>query len=261
MTNLSNNDTSDENDLPELIEAYRALPTDQLVAESILLTCDPVAGPRLAGAAVLGFTRAGQYVDTARGLIDQIVLNAEQMSWHMEAYSVIRDGMGTDYDGSPLAQREVARAAYHHRGAVALSVRSEVHWHLYAACLDRSWHFMLNSAKHFDPSFALKPVQEHYIETIRAFRNHLEHRDKAVWDSNSEDWASMSRSGEDWFEIGYRRDNRNRILFTPLTGRFQGTTLKMPMSQDGFLEFKNINVYTYERLQHSTLDRPRRRFI
>jgi hypothetical protein len=47
-------------DLEAVMAAYRALLTDQLIAESILLTSDPETAPRLAGAAVFGFSRSTQ---------------------------------------------------------------------------------------------------------------------------------------------------------------------------------------------------------
>ncbi len=260
MENESGNSAGETTDLEAVMAKYRALPTDDLIAESILYTNDPETGPRLAGAAVLGFTRSGQYVDTARGLIDQIVNNADQVSWHMSAYSVILDAIGKDYDRSPLAIREMSKAVSHQRGAMTLSLRAEVHWHLYAECL-RAWYFMLNSAQHFDPGFTLKPAQQDYIVTIREFRNHLAHRDKAISNINSPDWRLMSRSGDDWYEIGYQRDNRNRIRFSPVSGPLKGRTLRMPMSQEGFQRFKNIIAYTYERLERLALDRLTRQFV
>lgn len=260
MDNQDGSRASKTSEVDAVMEAYRALPTDQLIADSIILTNDPETGPRLAGAAVFGFTRSGQYIDTARGLIDQIVNNAEQISWHMSAYPAILDGLGADYNASPLAMREITKAVSHQLGGKTLSLRSEVHWHLYAECLDRAWYFMLNSTRYFDPEFALKPGQQDYIVTIREFRNHMAHRDKAVLDVNSPDWRSMSRNAEGWHEIGYKRDKRNRIEFSPVGVAFEGRTLKMPISQEGFQQFKNIIASTYDHLQRSSLDRLTRQF-
>jgi hypothetical protein len=240
-------------DLEAVMAAYRALPTDQLVADSIVLTSDPETGPRLAGAAVFGFTRSGQYIDTARGLIDQIIANTEQISWHMSAYTVISDHIGKDYDASPLAMHELSKAVYHQQAAQTLSLRSEVHWHLYAECLDRAWYYMRNSTRYFDPDFNPNDVQQKYIETVRQFRNHMTHRDQAIRDINSPDWRSMSRNAEGWHEVGYKRDNRNRIEFSAVGGPYKGQTLKMPMSHEGFLQFKNIIKQTYGHLQRSCL--------
>lgn len=178
----------------------------------------------------------------------------------MVAYAVIIDGIGDDYDASPFARHEIGKAVSHQLGANALSVRSEVHWHLYVECLDRAWYFMPNSAKHFDPGFTLKPAQQDYIVRIREFRNHLAHRDKAIADIESLDRRSMSRSRGDSYEVGYKRDNRNRIEFSPVSGDFKGRTLKMPMNQEGFQQFKNIITYTDERLKQSALDRLARHF-
>lgn len=248
------------NDLDAVMAAFSALPTEQLVAESLILANDSESGLRLAGAAVFGFSRSGQYIDTARGLIDQILANADQISWHMDGYSVIFDRLREDYDASPLAERELEKAASHEEGAKALSLRSEIHWHLYAECLHRAWYYMRNSRMYFDPDFAVKPTQQNYIEIVRAFRNHMTHRDKAVSVSDSADWRSMSRSAEGWHHIGYRRDRMNRIEFSPVDGPFKGRTVKMPMNEEGFRRFKNIIADTYEDLRRSCLDRLRRQF-
>jgi hypothetical protein len=255
MNNDDGVSTDKARELAAVMAAYRALPTEQLIAEAILLTHGPEMGPRLAGAVVMGFTRSGHYIDTARGLIDQIVGNLEQISWHMSAYSVIRDRISKDYNASPLAMRELTRAVAHQLGAKTLSLRSEVHWHLYTECLDRAWFFMVNSAKHFDSGFTLMPVHQVYVVTIREFRNHLAHRDKAISNIDSPDWHAMSRTVQGWHEIGYKRDKRNRIIFSPVSGDLKGRTLKMPMSLEGFQQFKNIIAYTYERLERLSLDR------
>ncbi len=241
-------------ELDAVLAAFRSLPTDQLIAETLLLTNDSDIGPRLAGAATFGFTRSGQYLDAARGLIDQIVTNADQISWHMSAYAVSLDRIGEDYDQSPLAIRELSKAASHQMGAKTLSLRSEVHWHLYAECLDSAWHFMRNSTRYLDPGFTPKPGQQECVVTIREFRNHMKHRDKAVLNIESPDWQSISRDTEGWFEIGYKRDKRNRIVFSPVSGDRKGRTLKMPISQEGFQQFKNIIAGTYEHLQRRCLE-------
>lgn len=242
-------------DLGAVMAAYRSLPTEDLVAETLLLTSDSKTGPRLAGAATLGFTRSRQYLDTARGLMEQIEANGDQISWHMSSYFVILDGIGDDYDRSPVAVRELSKAVSHELGAKTLSLHSEIHWHLYVECLDRAWYFMRNSTMYLDPEFTLKPGQQDYIVTIREFRNHLAHRDKAILAIDSPDWQSMSRDAGDWFEIGYKRDKRNRIEFSPVSGDLKGRTLKMPMSQEGFLRFKNIMASTFVHLQRACLDR------
>jgi len=253
---------SAEDALGQVMTAYRELPTDQLVSDTIIRTRDDADAVRWAAAAVLGFSRSGYYLDTARSLMDQLMKDAREISWRMNAYDLMFDELEQRYrDGQrPLAG--VERSVKLRFGAQYLTIFAEVLWHFYAVSLQRSWHFMANSARVVDSAFAPTTDEANYLELIRAFRNHMEHRDKATRDISSHDWRSMSKDEQHTVTVGYRRDQQNNIRFVPVEkGPLVGKEQRMPINPAGFERFETMLIAAYERLKHTCLGQLEQHFL
>jgi len=248
------------------LAAYREnIPTDALISDTIILVPrDDLNEPvRWAAAAVLGFSRGGYYLDTARSLMEQVMKDATEISWRMQAFALAFDEVSRG--GWPPAAWQEARltaAANLKTGAQNLSVYAEILWHFYAVSLQHAWYFMENSAKAIDPTFARTTDEAAYVDLIQAFRNHMEHRDKATRDIDSHDWRSMSRGEQHTVTVGYRRDQENSILFVPVEkGPLVGKEQKMPMNPAGFERFETMLISAYERLRRTCLEQLEQHFL
>lgn len=251
-----------EEALTQVMAAYRKLPTDQLVSDTIIHTRDDADAIRWAAAAVLGFSRSGYYLDTARSLMDQLMQDATEISWRMNAYDLMFGDLKQRYHDGQRPLAGVERATNFRLGAQYLTIFAEVLWHFYAVSLQRSWHFMANSARGVDPAFAPTTGEANYLELIRAFRNHMEHRDKATRDIGSHDWQSMSKAEQHTITVGYRRDYQNNIRFVPVEkGPLVGKEQKMPINPVGFERFETMLIAAYERLKHTCLGQLEQHFL
>jgi len=245
-----------ERELERIMAAYQDLPTDQLISDTIFLTRESDEdNDRWAAAAVLGYSQGGLYLDTARTLLRQIFEDAKEISWRMEAYEVVRAEVEAGSAHPDISIQEIAVAANHGQGAMYLHQVGEVLWHYYVISLQHAWHFLANSARIIDPGFTATPTEEAWLELIRSFRNHMEHRDKAVRDISSEDWRSMSRASKNAFELGYRRDAGNNIAFVPIGGPNKGQELQMPINQAGFEQAARFCQGIHLRVQKACLRR------
>lgn len=244
--------TADEvqDGLEQVMAAYRNLPTDQLISDTVILTSDDgMDALRRAGAATLGYSRGSYYLDTARSLMRQIIEDAHEISWRMDAYNAIFSDLEADGCRTETTGKRIEKAVKERLGAQYLSLHAEILWHFYSVSLQHAWHFMENCAKAVDPTFAFTGNEEHYLTIIQAFRNHMEHRDKAARSTRSKDWQSMSREEKDAFQLGYRRDWQNNIFFIPATGPLQGQEQQMPVNPAGFQRFETLLIAAYERLK------------
>jgi uncharacterized protein (DUF1778 family) len=215
-----------------------------------------------AAAAVLGFSRAKFYIDTARSLMDQIMNEAEEIDWNLRSYDDLMQSLRKERRPTQITEAKMQMAAKYRLGSHALSVHAEVLWHFYASSLQHAWHFLNNCVTIVDPQFSTDDGVKDYLDLIRAFRNHMEHRDKATLNINSGDWKSMSNREQHSVTVGYRRDHRNNIIFVPMgKGPLAGKQQKMPINPEGFLKFQKIIDSIYEHLGEVCIERLESYFI
>lgn len=238
--------------------AYAKLPIDKLIADTVTYTHEGEAASHWAAAAVLGYSRGGLYLDTARSLIEQILADASEISWRMGAYDVVKPTIGgvlMNPFAVQLSSELVVEAVTHQQGALHLRRMAEVLWHFYASSLKHAWYFLKNSAQIVDPSFTPTRDEAEWIAIVMTFRNHMEHRDKAVSNLSSRDWQSMSREDQDVFELGYRLDTDGNVLYVPVEGKWKGQVQRMPINQTGFDHAESICQGIWRRIQPKCLQR------
>lgn len=248
--------------LDQVITAYRSQPTDRLISDVIILTSDEgIDALRQAKAATLGYSRSGYYLDTARSLMRQMMTDVDEISWRMDAYALMFGELNRDHSSIEEFHEKAGQTERTKLGALCLSVQAEIFWHFYAASLQHAWYFMKHCTQAIDAAFVFKPEEQDYLTLIQAFRNHMEHRDKAAGDVASDDWPSMSRDEQKSTILGYRRDRENNISFVPATGLLKGTSQKMPMNPDGFDRFETMFIDIYERLRTACITKLKTYFL
>jgi hypothetical protein len=237
--------------------AYARLPIDQLVSDAVVYTTGSDNEIKQAAAAVFGINRGGLYLDSARGLIAQIEADVREVSWRMPAYEAIWSSAAQrpTYD-----RREVVHAVSHQQAAFYLHQVAEILWHLYAVSLHRARYFMENCATIIDPRFKLTPLQDDWAETIRTFRNHMEHRDKAMRDISSRDWQSMSHESREAFVLGYRLDTERNVFYVPSDGRWKDQERRMPVNQAGFDQATVVIQEIHDHVKKASMKRLKRYF-
>ncbi|MGI8482662.1 MAG: hypothetical protein ACR2OU_00170 [Thermomicrobiales bacterium] len=241
--------------LDEILEVYREQPTDNLISDTIIISGEGgLDSLRRARAATLGYSRAGYYLDTARSLMRQMMEDTQEIAWRMDAYALFAEDQRDDLSDKILEDL-ATKAVKAKQVARYLSIQAEIFWHFYVASLQHAWYFMQHCAQAVDPEFSFAPEGLKYLTLIRAFRNHMEHRDKAAGDLTSGDWQSMSRIDREKVLLGYRRDRHNNIHFVPINGPLGGIPQQMPMNPEGFEKFESMFIDSYERLRDSCIQR------
>lgn len=248
--------TSVQQHLYQVMIAYRQLPLDNLVSDTLVLTsqeADPILG---AASASFGFSRAKFYIDNARSLMNQILSEAEEIDWNMSVYGDLLAGLPRKRRQATMTSAIIEMAVKYRSGANLLSVHSELLWHYYALSLQHAWHFLENCVKIVDEDYERDSCDNSYVELIRAFRNHMEHRDKATLNLSSADWKSMSRRDQHNVIVGYKRDHKNNILFMPTgKGPLVGAQQLMPMNLEGFERFEKMVTRLYEHLRDTCINK------
>lgn len=234
-------------------------PTEILLAESIIYTNDDPSDLTLrkAAAAAMGYSRAGLYIDAARSLLEQILADAAEISWRKQAYDLFMPILQSRYSLNNMMTEELradlAAVVSLIEGAKYLSKDAELVWHLYAVCLDRSRYFMENSIRWVDPCFVFTEEEANYAKILRAFRNHLEHRDKALSSVSGADWETFTDAEKDAITIVYRKNIENEVLFYSNDKDFRGMELSMPLNQVGFSTHQNLIERMHNQIKEASL--------
>lgn len=238
----------------DVVAKYTSQPTDVLIAETLLITSlgDKTLRLREASAANLGYTRGGLYLDSARSLIRYIMANEREISWRKGAYDVFLPVREIAYRNSEYlpddAAIELDSIVAAIEGAKYLAKDAEILWHFYAVSLDRSAHFFGKAARKLGIDIAQSPSEIKYLGIIRAFRNHIEHRDKAINSLAGPDWLTMFEDSKDGISFGYNRTPNGEIKFKSSWGDLKDEELIMPANNDGFLEFQAMMERTNESI-------------
>jgi len=248
--------TDRDTKLRQVMKEYRGITTDNLLADTLIRTSGDPDAPMRAAAATLGFTRSAQYMDAARSLMHQIMDEAEEIAWNMEAYERILGELRRHGQRTPTSNIQIKAAVKFNLGGKTLSVHAELLWHFYALSLQHVWHFMLNSLHAIDPIYTPAKDVLDYLEIIRLFRNHMEHRDKATANITSADWLTMSKQDSHSATVGYERDQDNNITFvvTDKKNPLDGTTQKMPVNPKGFERFETMIITVYQQISENCLE-------
>ena len=249
-----------EERLSQVMYAYRKTSIDNTISDAIILTSTDEDRLFRAGAAVLGFSRSKHYVDVASTLIEQIGRETAGINWYSKA---IDDFTGELSPANPKRSDYslTADAASKLKvGSMVLSLHQEVMWHFYAQSLTHSWHFLVNSFAQVVPSMTVSEPDKQWLNLTIAFRNHMEHRDKAVANVASGDWDSMREIRANSLVIGYKLDQVGNIRFTPMRKPLIGVPQTFPMNRSGFIDFRARIDRMYEELRHQCCDNLERFF-
>lgn len=246
--------------LESILSRFAELPTDELIAETLIWTTDRTEkNMKAAVAASIGHSRGGLYLDAARSLVRQIELEVQEVSWRMEAAAVLEPQLRQKVNQlNQLPEDLVNEIEAFGKLKYAANYQmknQEILWHFYMTSIDKSRHYMINSLRQIDPNFKLDPKTEWLFETIRQFRNHIEHRDKAIQNLDSKDWQTMSKSDHHKVSFGYEMIATNVIRFFTPDRKEEYREYKISISEDSFEAFAKIVQNLHSTIRGKCLSR------